>query len=563
MTFPKPSRKHWVIFSVIAFVLFVLLFVYTSLSDLRWFATHYSKIFGYPGTEKTYLVILQNNTELRPTGGFISAYGILRFKHGLFAGFDIHDVYDKIDDHPYIEPPYPLKELLGHKFYKGHSFRDANFYPDFPKSVSELKKFFAIAYPDAKLDGVFAVNYSVMEDLLGSLGSVGLDNRVYTKENLFEFVEFQVHNIDRHSEKVLDERKNVLGALAGKFVKKAAFSPLRWRLLSDVITRNLREKNIQLYFEEQWLKDAISQKGWGGGWPQAIEGDFLAINEGNYGGMKSDRYIQRNVQYFVEAEENATTGVYQFSGRLFVDFFHNGDDNIPLSGDYRGYVRVYVLKGTQISVGPPGYRVFEEGNFTVIGTTIQLKPGGRLQLVYEYILPSYAAKRDSYRLHIEKQSGTSDHYRVTFKALPGKGLKSDDFEVRENVAFFDGILNRSPDLNTKITPDVLPPRVISQDFLDLKTVSIYFNEIVARSAAEDLLNYSIRDANVTHPETTDGIFIEEAKHFGKEVQLKFHGVTRQKTERYKLTLRNMRDLSGNFVEPNPMEITIVQPLEEF
>ena len=36
-------------------------------------------MLGYPG-EKTYLFLFQNNTELRPAGGFIGTYGILKLK---------------------------------------------------------------------------------------------------------------------------------------------------------------------------------------------------------------------------------------------------------------------------------------------------------------------------------------------------------------------------------------------------------------------------------------------------------------------------------------------------
>ena len=48
---------------------------------------------GADGNEKKYLVLLQNEMELRATGGFIGSYGIMTFKNGKLLEFDIKDVY--------------------------------------------------------------------------------------------------------------------------------------------------------------------------------------------------------------------------------------------------------------------------------------------------------------------------------------------------------------------------------------------------------------------------------------------------------------------------------------
>ncbi len=82
-------------FIILTFILFTL----SSLSGLRFFIPHYFSIAGGPFNEKNYLVLFQNNNELRPTGGFISAYGILKFRNGLFAGLEVNDVFGDIADH--------------------------------------------------------------------------------------------------------------------------------------------------------------------------------------------------------------------------------------------------------------------------------------------------------------------------------------------------------------------------------------------------------------------------------------------------------------------------------
>jgi hypothetical protein len=49
---------------------------------------------GVGNEKKDYLVLLQNEMELRATGGFIGSYGILSFQNGRLMGFDIKDVYE-------------------------------------------------------------------------------------------------------------------------------------------------------------------------------------------------------------------------------------------------------------------------------------------------------------------------------------------------------------------------------------------------------------------------------------------------------------------------------------
>lgn len=49
-------------------------------------------------TEQTYLLAAQNNDELRPTGGFISALGLLKVKSGQITAFSMQDSF-AIDDY--------------------------------------------------------------------------------------------------------------------------------------------------------------------------------------------------------------------------------------------------------------------------------------------------------------------------------------------------------------------------------------------------------------------------------------------------------------------------------
>ena len=90
-------------------------------------------LFGFDN-KKTYLVLFQNNMELRPGGGFIGSYGILNLDKGKVESFNLHDVYDadgQLKGH--IEPPFAIRRYipLVHLY-----LRDSNFDVDFSNSAS-------------------------------------------------------------------------------------------------------------------------------------------------------------------------------------------------------------------------------------------------------------------------------------------------------------------------------------------------------------------------------------------------------------------------------------------
>jgi hypothetical protein len=79
----------------------------------RVLAGNLPSILGKDGI-KTYLILFQNNMELRPTGGFIGSYGLATFDSGRLTDLTINDVYSadgQLNGH--VEPPAPIKDYLG------------------------------------------------------------------------------------------------------------------------------------------------------------------------------------------------------------------------------------------------------------------------------------------------------------------------------------------------------------------------------------------------------------------------------------------------------------------
>ncbi|MFO0780906.1 MAG: DUF4012 domain-containing protein [Candidatus Gracilibacteria bacterium] len=558
-------KKHPWLVGITGLVVFVMMYVLSSLGGLRVFLPYFGEITGFPFGSRNYLVVFQNNNELRPAGGFVSSYGIVKFRYGFLAGLDIQDVYGDVDNHSYQEPPYPMKQLLADRWYQGYTFRDANYNPDYPKTATELVRMLQLTKPDLKIDGVIAVNYSFLEDLLVAVGPMDVDGKLFTKNSLFGMLEHEVNNVDRHNVEDLQNRKGILKDFAQRLMKKIALSPLKLRKVSDTIAHSLATKEIQMYFMNPSLQKMVTDNSWSGAWPETLRGDFLAVVEANLGGMKSDRYIQRRVQYHLKLVDNDETAGKDLIAEVTIDVDHYGVEDVPMNGEYTGFFRTFVPRGAKLleakSENQKSLWQKDDGLYTVFGNVVRLSPGEKTRLYYRYKLPASVLHGNEYELNIPKQSGTDqDYYSVTFEAPQGSTIESPHFTPHENVATYQQELQSDLSLYLKIQPDRLPPNVIYQAIEELNKITIVFNENVSNEAAEDPLNYELKDLNKKHPESTDYLQIDRIEHQGKAIILHTRNMTQQYEEHYTVTMKNIADTHGNPLNPNPKTITVVQRL---
>lgn len=561
----KPARhgkkNRLIILRYAAYALTILvIWIVIAIGDLRTFLWNMPSLSGYPGSHRDYLIIFQNNYELRPTGGFISAYGILKFRHGLFAGIEIQDTFGKIDDHPYIEPPKPMKELLAHEFYQGYTFRDANWDPDFPKTAQELENFLHINFPDQKIDGVIAVDFTVLEDLIGVFGKIKVEGSTFTENSVFELVEHSVSNIDRHNVGEIENRKDILKEVARKLIWRTLLRPLKLDDIAAVLAKNLDEKHILLYFKNPNLEKKIAGRGWNGIFGTSTNGpvdgvDYIALVEANLGGMKSNRYIARDITYEVNLETR--------KAELGIAYRHFGELAVPLSGNYQGYLRTYVSGN-----------IFEK--------TLKIPHGEQLEFSYAYPLPdeTFDPAGGRYVLKLRKQPGTQgDRYRVIVRAPLGHSVMAgarcypepaegcaaksgqSGWNIRrlENYAFIEGALTRDATLTFDILPDILPPRPAYHEITALNKIELHFNEDISRSAVEDFLNFQVTDTDKSDLHT-DTVIIKNIIHNGRFLTFETEGMTIQPEEFYALEIKNIRDTSGNLLAPSPRTLTLVQRL---
>ncbi len=410
-------------------------------------------ILGANGS-KRYLLVFQNNTEIRPTGGFMGSFAELKVHNGKIEKLSIpgggtYDLQGWLRN-PLVAPN-PL-QLLKAKW----EFQDANWFPDFPSSARQILQFYKNAGgPD--VDGVIAINATHVSELIGLLGPIDMPEygRVIDQENfLFEAQKIVELEYDREENKP----KAFIGDLAPKLIDKTMNgSPELFISLLDKIGSGLEEKDIQMYFEDQATQKIVVEKGWAGKIKNANKDYFMLVNT-NLGGGKTDGVISEKIDIEVNVSEDG-----EIINTVTIERTHNGIKGVVFTGRNNvNYARLYVPRGSKLISGSgfsipddslfetpnPSWQIdddlqftaetyskhegtqtdiFEEQGKTVFGNWIQTRPGTTSTSTFTYKLPikiktndqekslkeklsSFVglSKANKYSITIQKQSGVID-----------------------------------------------------------------------------------------------------------------------------------------------------------
>jgi len=404
-------------------------------------AENLPSLLGYPDA-RHYLVFLENNTELRPTGGFLGTYGLLKVKNADLVSVETRDVYaidgpSEIGPRP--APPDPIRKYIGiDKWY----LRDANWSPDFTVAAPIMEKFFhdeaTIAFGAAnvpQVDGIIAVTPKIASDILRLVGPIAVDGKTYTADNLVDQLEFQVEKAFAAEGVPASERKNVVGKLTLEVIRRVqSFSLLQLMSVAKVIEDDLREKHLLVWFKDPDVQARALQNNWGGQM-RPVDGDYLSVIDANLASLKTDPVVARKITYTIKPETDRT-----FTGTVAIEYDHRGKFDWKTTR-YRTYTRVYLPAGsTLLSVTgamendklkdpkrqPGKADVSDELGRRVFGAFISIEPGEKRTLAFTFRLaPSLtqAIAAGSYRLMVEKEAGTLAH-ALTLDLDFGKNLRT-------------------------------------------------------------------------------------------------------------------------------------------
>lgn len=355
------------------------------------------------GRTRTLMVLLENNLELRPGGGFIGAFGIVKIKDGQVVLLETHDLSNFDARVPDTLPaPYPLAETLRVKSWK---LRDSNYSPDFETNAKQALKFYYLGQGQEQFDAVIGLTSNVLSSMLKVTGPIQVDGYpgTYDSNNAIISLEYQVEKAFEQQGIDRGDRKNIMSDLAKEIEKRiATFSAAQKIELAKVLLEDLEHKDIQLYFVDTDLQQTAEASNWAGSVDENWNRDYLMVVDANLGSFKSDYYMKRSLDYSLDLSGDAPRA------KLKITYEHTAKQKDWMTRDYTDYLRVYVPAGAWLTDQHnfDGTRFGNEFGKKYFGAIVRVPIGTSKTVEINYTLPKEIA--NDYDLKIQKQAGVTN-----------------------------------------------------------------------------------------------------------------------------------------------------------
>ncbi len=366
---------------------------------------------GWPEPSR-FLILFQNNDELRPTGGFIGSYATLEIANlGQDIDMQTGDIYHL--DKPSIEhletiPPEPISKYMGLKKWY---LRDANWSPDWPTAAHFIEWLFyqesywaGLDFND--LDGIIAITPDLVADLIELTGPINLEGEIYTADNLQKLLQYQTGVGYREEDIAAWDRKDIINDLA--LILKDRLQNIKANQLPDIITildKAIIRKDLLTYFTDP-QNQLIAKKLKTDGQIKKTNSDYLMIVDANLAAFKTDAVVIKNWQYEIE---NTQPGLV---AKLSLTYQHQGGFDWRTTR-YRSYTRVLSPLGSQLlSIEEASDLKTEEDislNKTIFGFFLSVEPGQTKTIKLSYLLPSKIKdqiENKEYELYLQRQPGS-------------------------------------------------------------------------------------------------------------------------------------------------------------
>lgn len=450
-------------------------------------APHLPELLGQDGS-RHYLILAQNEDELRPTGGFLTGAGLLTVQNGQIRSVDFADAnrMDNWHEKPYAFPPQPLYDFMGLELFL---LRDANYWPDFPTSAQKAMELYAYGQDVPLPDGAIAVDQEFLRILVDATGPVPLPgtDQTIAADNLLQMLR-QARDIQEGQgvAEWVNDRKAFLSGFADAIVAKVEmdFGSIDPAKLVGNVAQAAEDRHVSIYVRDDNVAGALAEIGWDGHLPQSPPGDFWMAVDTSMGYNKANLFVERAFSYEVDLDEQPTA-------KLTVDYRHTGpageepcyqgvEEEFELAADYMSladqcywnYLRLYAPLGSNLLDSSrhtvPGETLFRGETWDSTGQTIDdlpwlttfanflLLPRGETVTAYfQYELPNgiiEADGRDSiYHLAIHKQPGTrAEPLRLAISLPQG----ASPMEVHPSPSQIEGnrlVFDMELSANTEIT----------------------------------------------------------------------------------------------------------------
>lgn len=389
---------------------------------------------------RTYLLLVQNEDELRPAGGFLTGVARVAVREGRIEHLYFENSAEVTDfKRPYPDPPRPLEDIMGLDLWV---FHDSNWSPDFPTSAWQAVAFYQQRY-EMPIDAVLAVDQEAFRRIVQVLQPLTVPSypEPVTESNILAALrQSRDMPLEDDPQAAWERRhKAFLEDLLTASIDKVQNRPetVDFIRLGMAVMAAFEERHMFAYaLRDNDLATLLHESRWDGALSRG-EGDYLMVVDANLGYSKVNPYITGSLGYAVDLRDPQ-----QPQANLTLSYQHNGPRTSEpcyhyhkppmltyeqlMQQCYWDYVRVYVPQGSRplratpnpipggllvTGIGRSGEAeiLAPEAGKSVFATFFVLPPGQRAETRMLYQLPPDVVQQTDdallYRLYIQKQGG--------------------------------------------------------------------------------------------------------------------------------------------------------------
>lgn len=380
-----------------------------------------------------YLVLLQNESELRSTGGWLTSYGIVGIEGGQIRELFVDDIYNadgtlKVQGKSFTAPK-SMQQALG---ITNWPFALINWYPDLTETEVSAEPYIEALGKGNDLDGVITIDIAFMQKLLDKWGGIEVpgETEIVTSSNLYSKI-FQMHEdfVPGSTQKT-----TFLADLANQIITKLLSMDITEMIgLGDVFEESLDEKHLQATFKNTDAFNFFSDRSWAGALDSRYNEAPIAV-DWNWGGNKANLYLSKNYNLAVNIQDEDTI---DFTYTISTE--NSSKTTTYPEGDYVNYQRIYIPSGATVlsvkGMKDNKFDTFKESGFKIIGGWFNIPANSTNTLEISYRISRSSnllnfplevnGKNIFLNLDIFKQAGETSHaYKLDISYPEGWNVES-------------------------------------------------------------------------------------------------------------------------------------------
>jgi hypothetical protein len=389
---------------------------------------------------KTYLLLVQNEDELRPTGGFITAAGTLLVTDGRISNLNFKSS-EYFDDwsKPYPVAPWQLSQYMNSRVL---IFRDANWFTNYPTAALYAEYLYSYT-SDHSVDGVIAFDQQMLVEVLGVTGPIELEGVDHPIDagNVVSYMRASKTPTPEEAASPEWNNKAFINKITRALMEKIFNGDVDSEQLAAVFLRAMNEHHILFQVDNPVATSLLEKHHWDGA-VRPDGTDFLMVVDSNIGFNKTNAVVESSLAYDVDLTQpkspSASLMVFHKNNAPEINFCKHwnkvraeGEKDYPITDCYWNYLRVYMKEGTKLLHGAPqsvpdNWMILKQENpgqvdileeeiegVQAFGTLQVLLGGQSLSASFQFALPVDILRVEPgsnlmvYHLKAQKQPGTS------------------------------------------------------------------------------------------------------------------------------------------------------------